>query len=124
MTDYPIGYKDYKDEVIHLRRAISALKRGRPTDWDLQVLGCSSDDFSTCNEYLTAHSFGVKEREKFIKRCKEFGADLFDMHWLEQQNRVARINLGTDSKRSPYWEALEMITGNLLYNKYALNDSI
>ncbi len=113
MSSYPIGFKDYKDEVIQLRKSISALKRGKPTDWDLEVLGCSIDEFWHLNQHLVANNFNVKEREKFVKRLEALGCDLFDAYHIKSTLDLARHKLD-EFPDDTYLQAVEMVLGNLL----------
>ena len=64
---------DYKAKYIQLNKALTALKRGKPTDYDLEVLGCSIDEFWCANQYTVANEFNVKERAAFVKKLESIG---------------------------------------------------
>lgn len=106
---------DYKQKYIELNKALTALKRGKPSDWDLKVLGCSVDEFWNVNQYLVANNFNVKERSDFIKRLEKLGVDLFDSYWLKQELDKIRIYLNKFPD-STIALAKEEILGNLLFN--------
>lgn len=116
MANKPTGFEDYKDEVIQLKKALSALKRGKPTNWDLKVLGCSVDEFWHVNQYLVANQFNIKERAEFIKRLENIGVDLFDAYYLKSLLNLTREKIKI-TQDCIYLEAIEMILGNLLFNE-------
>ncbi len=105
---------DYKQEYIQLKKALSALKRGNPSDWELQILQCSIDEFWHVNQYLAANEFNVKERAQFIKRLEKHGCDLFDAFYILSELHAVRreIDLKPDDN---FLLAKEMILGNMLY---------
>lgn len=72
---------DYKQKYIELNKALTALKRGTPSNWDLKVLGCSIDEFWHINQYLIANELSVKERYKVIKGLESGNFDLADFYW-------------------------------------------
>jgi len=78
-----LGFPDYKAAYIALRKAVTALKRGKPSDYDLEMLGCSVDEFWKVNQYLVANEFDTKERAAFIKNLERCGVDLFDVYELK-----------------------------------------
>lgn len=104
-----LGFSDYKAAYIALRRAITALKRGKPTDYDLEMLGCSIDKFRQVNQYLIANEFEIKERAAFVKKLEFLNVDLFDGWSLKFELDNARFNGDTETER---------ILGNILFNGY------
>lgn len=106
---------DYKQEYISLKRALSDLKRGKPSDISLEVLGYTMEEFATATEYLAADAFNRKERVEFIKELKKTGVNLFDAAWLKRELNQAREMMEIDS--NPFWIAAERILENLLFNK-------
>lgn len=108
--------EDYKQRFIELNRALTALKRGKPSDWDLEVLGCAIDEFWTCNQYIVANNFNVKERAEFVKTLEKRGVDLFDAAWLKQDLDLVRRNFDM-FPGSAYLQGLEAALSNLLFNR-------
>lgn len=109
-----LGFADYKAAYIALRKAVTVLKRGKPTDYDLEVLGCSVDEFWKMNQYLVANEFDAKERAKFIKNLEKYGVDLFDVYQLKSKLTSVRAEI----ERNPNdisLQAIEEFIGNWLF---------
>jgi len=107
---------DYKQKYIELSKALTNLKRGKVSDWDMEVMGCGVDQFHDMNQYLVADNFNVKERAEFIARLEKLGVDLFNTDLLKTRLDLVRhrlhkypddVNLITE----------ERILGNMLFNK-------
>ncbi len=110
-----VASTDYKKKYIELNKSLTALKRGNPTDWDLEVLGCSVDEFYKDTQYMTANNFNVKERAAFIKKLEAFGVNLFDVSKTKEALDMARSILDTHPE-DKFWQAVELIMGNMLFN--------
>lgn len=108
---------DYKEKYIELNRALTNLKRGKPSDHDLEVLNCPIDEFHKTNQYLVANSFNVKERAAFIKSLEKSGVDLFDAYYIKDCLDMIRHKLEKFPDDN-YLIMSEIILGNLLYNKH------
>lgn len=113
VTFNELGFDDYKAAYIALRKAVSALKRGKPTDYDLEVMGYTIEEFSKANEYILAQQFETKERIEFIKRIERSGCDLSNVIDLKDALDEVRTKLEMDD--SPYNRALEAVLGNIIY---------
>ena len=68
-----LGWPDHKAAYIALRKALTALKRGKPTDYDLEVLGCSVDEFNDAHRTLVLNEVMVKLRVDVTKKLEKLG---------------------------------------------------
>ena len=69
-----LGFNSHKEAYIALRKALSDLKRGKPSDYSLEVLGCSIEQFHSVNQYITANEQQVKQRASYIKDLEGKGS--------------------------------------------------
>lgn len=104
---------DYKQKYIELQKAVSDLKRGKPSDKTMEVLyGWDSIDFSTANEYMVDTAFNRKDRENFIKRLNSEKVDLFRLFWLKNERDGVRNMLNGMEESHPK------------YNWYTISETI
>jgi len=107
----------YKREFIEIKKALSTLKRSKkPTDAELEVLGCSINEFNTVGEYIINNEFEVKEMALFIKRLNDMGVDLYEAGSLKEKLNSVRRTLESNPD-DPVAIAKEAILGNILFNR-------
>lgn len=106
---------NYKDEYIKLKKALSTLKRGKaPTIDELEILGMTTLEFSTANEYIVAHEFETKERIEFVKKLNASGVDLLSLYEIKELLDQTRDML--QESNNEYLLAIESVLGNLFYD--------
>lgn len=125
MPPFGKSMTDYKQKYIELRKALTALKRGKPSTQDLEILGCDIDEFDTANEYMIALNIEVEERRQFVKLLKKHNITFVDIPVIKrtseeleaigQHLQYVRNRIEIEPDNGDLLE-IERILGNIKWN--------